>query len=451
MSKTVETTPLYSEEVERAVLGGILHDPQYYVDVKALVGPDDYFLLRHTYIFEAFIRLAERGDDINLTSAADELRAQGRFDDIGGTLYLAQLLGSTPNVQATESFARKIADYAYRRRLTSVAMQIRSRAEDLKVDVPTLRADAERLVLDADANAQDNGVVSLGEEFGLYMDEMEATQYLPDGVSGLSVGFGDFDDVVDGLQPESLNILAGRPGMGKSAFMMAAALNVARNGGKVYVWSGEMPKKQLRQRLMSMQSGIPGRALQRGLRPGGMSASMWSAFVKESGVMAKLPIYLDDIEDMTPALLKARCQRLARRIGGLDLIVVDYVQIMDSGLKTRNRVEEISHITRHLKKLAKIAPVLAGAQLSRAVEQRQDKRPLLSDLRESGTLEQDGDTVTFLYRDSVYNDQSLTPNRADVIVAKNRHGATGTVYMHFDASVTRFADMANRMKVGGMR
>lgn len=430
----------FSVELETALLGALLYDATRLVDARALVTAEDFYLLRHRYIFEAMIRLEDRNEALNLTSMAEELRAAGRLDDIGGTLYLAQLISSTTDVQAAEDFARRVAEYAYRRRLLIAGDEIKRMARKLDIDVAVLRDQADATVAGADKGTGDNAVVSLMVEFGRYLDEIEATQFLPATRSGLETGFTDYDDLLDGFQPGSLNLLAARPGMGKSAFLLCAALNVAKRGGKVYVWSGEMPRPQLRQRLMSIQSGIPGRVLQRGLRPGGMTPETWAAFVRESGVLGKLPIYLDDVEDMTPALLKARCQRVQRRYGGLDLIIVDYLGLMEAGFKKENRNNEVGYISRKLKQLAHIAPVLCASQLNRELEKRGDKRPILSDLRDSGSLEQDSDTVTFIYRDAVYNTATEFPNRADLIVAKNRHGPTGTVYLHFERSVTRFAN-----------
>lgn len=436
MANTPTLNVPHSEELERAVLGGILHEPALYADVRAVLAAKDFYMLRHVYVFEAMTRLAQRGDDLNLINVADELTAQGRLSDIGGSYYLAQCVGETPNVSATENFARKVADYAYRRRLLNAGDSLRKLALVADMDPAVLRAQSEAILEAADDGTEDVPVVSMAQEMGHYFEEVEATQDSDEALSGLATGYRDYDDILDGLQPGSLNLFAGRPGMGKSAALLCIALNAAKAGKRVYVWSGEMPRAQLRQRLMSVESGIPGRILQRGLRAGGMSPAAWRTFVHESGNLAKLPIYLDDAEDMTPALLKARVERLARRIGGLDLIIVDYIGLMEAGFKKENRNNEVSFITRKLKKLGKVAPVLAAAQLNRDLERRQDKRPQLSDLRDSGSLEQDADTVSFVYRPVVY-DETADAHRIDFIVAKNRHGMTGTVALYFEKSLTK--------------
>jgi replicative DNA helicase len=229
--------------------------------------------------------------------------------------------------------------------------------------------------------------------------------------------------------------------MGKTAAIMAIALNAARRGKKVYFWSGEMPRKQLRERFMAVETAINSKKLRRGLRANGMDSNDWAKFVAGSGKLGKLPIWMDTLGSISPTILQSRVERLARRVGGLDLIIVDYIGLMRPYRTSANRNNELGSISNYLKQhTARMAPVLAAAQLSRKCEERTDKRPVLSDLRDSGELEQDADTVTFMYRDAVYNEATEFPNRAELILSKNRHGDVGTAYLHFEKSLTKLTN-----------
>jgi replicative DNA helicase len=255
---------------------------------------------------------------------------------------------------------------------------------------------------------------------------------------GLPTGFRDVDELLGGLQRSDLLIFAGRPGMGKTSFLLSVALNAAKLNARIAIFTMEMGNEQIVQRFVSMETGINTQRL----RTGQLNQQEWSRFVQASGRLANLRVFIDDTPAMTPIQMRTKCRRLMHEYG-LDLVIVDYMQLMNAGGGyENNRVQEISFISRSLKELARElnVPVFSAAQLSRAVEQRQDKRPLLSDLRESGSIEQDADIVAFLYRDAVYNEATEFPNRADIIIAKHRNGPTGTISLHFEKSLTKFAD-----------
>jgi replicative DNA helicase len=434
------TEAYYAEESEMALLGCILHDARTLVDARALLTAKDMFLLRHQYIFEAMLSLSSREQHIDMITIAAELRKTQHFEDVGGHGYLAQLAGALVSTRNVESYAREIADKAYQRRLANAAAELNKLALEVGLSADERAERAAALLTGARREIDnDSEVVSMGAEMVEYMSAIEATEGMPAGISGLGTGFYDLDDILDGFQPRSLNLLGGRPGMGKSAIMMSVALAVAKWGGSVYYWSGEMPRKQLRERALGVEAGIDTKKLRRGLRANGMTPDELSRFVDATGKLGRLSLWLDDMPNITPARLHARIERIARRTkGGLDLIVLDYLQLMNPGVQAQNRNLELGHVTRFLKReTTKIAPVLAGAQLSRSLESRNDKRPILSDLRDSGELENDADVVMFAYRDVMYNPDTKDPNALELIVRKNRHWETGTVNLVFEPSFTR--------------
>lgn len=432
---------LYSQPLEEAMLGAPLQDARHLVDVRAGAAPQDCYVLRHVWIFEAMCALDDRGAPVDLLTVGEELRARGQFDDCGGDPYLARLVAACPLPERAGHYARRVREFAVGRALASAADRIRAFALDARKPLAEKLAEADALLAGAGLGRALDSIIVMRDLMSVYIDDMDATAHAPDGVSGLATGFRDVDALLDGLQPDSLNYLAARPGMGKTALLLAVALHVALAGGRVYFWSGEMGRRQLRERLVSMRMAVRSDLLRRGLRPGGLTGPQLSAFLREADTLAGLRIALDDAEDMTPALLKAHVDMVAARWGGLDLICVDYIGLMEPGVRKENRDKELGYISRKLKRsIAKRAPVLCAAQLSRKAEERQDKRPRVSDLRDSGNLEQDADTVLLLYRDEVYNPNTETPTRAELIVGKNRHGAPGVVTLHFEKSLTRFSD-----------
>jgi replicative DNA helicase len=282
--------------------------------------------------------------------------------------------------------------------------------------------------------------VPMWDAISAYYDEMEKNLASGEGIVGLPTGFKALDGLLGGFQKSDLSVFAGRPGMGKTSWLLTVALNAARWGARVALFTMEMGVEQMIQRFISMETGI---RIQQ-LRTADISLSEHSRFTEAVGRIANLPIFIDDTPAITPIEMRTKCRRLQHEYG-LDLVMVDYMQLMSAGKAyENNRVQEISYISRSLKELARELNVtmLSAAQLSRAVEQRQDKRPQLSDLRESGSIEQDADAVMFLYRDEVYNPETTEfPNQADVLLSKHRHGPTGTIQLYFDKQITRFMDV----------
>jgi replicative DNA helicase len=435
----------YSQEAEEAVIGAVIIGPEMFVPVSAFLSADDFFLLRLRYVWQAFGRLAGRGDPIDYLTLCNELKAMGRLDEIGGPSYLTQLMNTVPTYVHAEDYGRIVERAAYRRRLLATSDQLKALALDENVSTDEIRASVEQKVREVNTPKDDTEDSTFAELVSEYYDTVESLMNGSRELTGISTGFRELDHLTLGLQNTDFILVAGRPGMGKSAWMLSATLNMAKAGRRVGWFSLEMPKKQLVQRAVSSEAGINLQAL----RGGDLSAEEWSRFVRTSGLLHKLPIHIDDRRNLTPGQVRAKCFQWMARHGKLDVVVVDYAQLMNGGSSFRgkdNRVAEISYISRELKGLARElnVPVLAAAQLSRAVEQRQDKRPVLSDLRESGQLEADADVVMFLYRDEVYNEATEFPNQADIIIAKHRNGPTGTISLYFEKTLTKFLNAAER-------
>lgn len=428
----------FSEEAEEAVLGSVLIEPNALFNVASFLKPEDFFLIRHQYIWEAMLRIAERNENIDHVTLADELRIIGRLDEIGGQAYLLYLLNSTPSSIHAEVYGRLVERAAIRRRLLEVADEIKSIALDEELPIERITDQAEAKLFGVTERSTKRDLVPMSEALSEYFDRVEQLMQHPDSPLGLPTGFKDLDQLLGGLQRSDLLIFAGRPGMGKTSFLMSVALNAARLGARIGIFSMEMGTEQIVQRIISMETGIN---MQK-LRLGQLSPQEWSRFVHATGVLGNYRIFIDDTPAITPMQMRTKCRRLAREYG-VDLIIVDYLQLMSSGgMYENNRVQEVSYISRGLKELARElnVPVFSAAQLSRAVEQRQDKRPQLSDLRESGSLEQDSDIVIFLYRDEIYNEATEFPNQAEIIVSKHRNGPTGTIFLYFEKTITRFID-----------
>jgi replicative DNA helicase len=428
----------FSAEAEEAVLGAVLIDPESFLGLAAFLRTDDFYILRHQYIWDAFSRISERNERIDTLTVGDELRTRNRLNDIGGPGYLVQMINNTPTSINAEIYGRLVERAATRRRLLQAADEIRALAlaEDQALEKVTSDAETRLFAVTERTTKRDTVPMyqAISDYYG-HLEEMVLNQGAP---LGLPSGFRDLDQLLGGLQRSDLLIFAGRPGMGKTSFLLSVAMNAAKLGARIAIFTMEMGTEQIVQRFVSMETGINTQKL----RGGQLDKSEWDRFVHAAGRLSELQIFIDDSPAITPIQMRTKCRRLAHE-RGLDLVIVDYMQLMTAGPGyENNRVQEISYISRNMKELAREinVPVFSAAQLSRAVEQRQDKRPQLSDLRESGSIEQDADIVAFLYRDAVYNEATEFPNRADIIIAKHRNGPTGTVQLHFERSLTKFSD-----------
>lgn len=416
------TIAMYSAEAEQAVLGSILINSEALFEIPYLQ-PEDFYLVKHRWIWNAFIALNESRQPLDVLTVARELERHNQLDEAGGQAYLTQLVTAVPTSIHAEGYARIVQRDATRRRLIEAASEIAKLAYADERDVADVVNAAEVAVFAVSERNQTKDFKPIGEVLRDYYAQVEYRLEHRGELFGVPTGFHDLDKVLGGLQKSDLLIIAGRPGSGKTGFMLSLAKNAAQlHRKRVAIFSLEMGNEQLVQRLMSQETGIDAQRL----RLGQLRDDELQLFAHATDVLSDLPIYLDDTPSLTPLQLRAKCRRIQQE-HGLDLVLVDYLQLMQGEGKMRdNRVQEVSYISRHLKQLARElnVPLLTGAQLSRAVEQRQDKRPMLSDLRESGSLEQDADIVMFIHRPDPEREGTGKAGIAEIIVAKHRNGPT---------------------------
>jgi replicative DNA helicase len=430
----------HSIEAEEAVLGSILINPEALYEVLAFLQGEDFFIVRHQWIWEAILGLHERRDPIDYLTVVNELEQRGQLPDIGGAAFIMGLINRTPSALNTEGYGRIVERMATRRRLIEAAQQIVRVAHSEETDIDEVINRAEAAVFEVTERRLARELVPVREVASAYFDHVSLLARHQEEVMGVPTGFIDLDRLLGGLQKSDLVIVAARPGMGKSSWLNSVVLNAARNRQRVALFSLEMSNEQLVQRFISQETHIPSHKL----REGRLDERDWAQFVAATQSISDLPIFLDD----TPALSTQELRTKARRLYldfGLDLIMVDYLQLMTTPFQSENRVQEISFISRALKQVARELniPLVAAAQLSRAVEQRTDKRPQLSDLRESGSIEQDADVVLFIYRDAYYNASTPDGNRAEIHVSKHRNGPTGMVNLVFIPELTQFQNAAS--------
>jgi len=429
----------YSREAEEATIGSVLLNPNSFFTIASFLKESDFFLVRHQRIWRALVSLAERKQPFDVVLIQEELEAHNALEEVGGISYIVQLVNNAISPDYAEAYARLVENTALRRRLMQAANDMLALAADETRTIENIISEAEARLFSISDNQIKRSFVSM--EDGLRDYYGHVTEIMArSGVVGIPSGFRDLDELLGGFQRSDLLVFAGRPGMGKTSFLLTVALNAARRGARVAIFTMEMGVEQILQRLVAMESRIN----VQNLRLGRLNPQEMARFTEVIGRLSQLPIFIDDTPALNPFDLRTKARRLSHEYG-LDLIIVDYMQLMNGGGNQRemNRVQEISLISRKLKELARElnVPIISAAQLSRAVEQRTDKRPILSDLRESGSIEQDADIVMFLYRDEVYNEATDYPNQAEIIVAKHRNGPTSTITLFFEKSITKFMDI----------
>ena len=428
----------YSREAEEAVLGSVLVNPEVYYDVAHFLNGEDFFLHRNRWIWEAFTSLQDQRQPIDILTVSEELERQAKLGDVGGPAYLTALINNVPTSLHAEAYGHLVAETATRRRLLEAANQIARLAYQSDLQIDEVINDSEKAVFGVSERRLIHQLQPIKQVLSEYYDRIDYLARHKGEAIGVPTGFIDLDRLLGGLQPSDLLIIAGRPGQGKSGFCLSAAKNASQLHKKhVAVFSLEMSNEQLVQRLIAQETGIDAQRL----RLADVNDDEWPLFTQAVSALGDAHIFLDDTPAITPLQLRTKCRRLHMEFG-LDLIIIDYLQLMTGDTRMDNRVQEVSYISRNLKVLARElnVPVLAAAQLSRAVEQRADKRPVLSDLRESGSLEQDADIVMFIYRPDQYEEDTLKQNVAEIIVSKHRNGPTGVVSLYFDKKITRFLD-----------
>ena len=429
-----------SQEAEEALLGAVLLNPKTFLSVAAFLNAEDFFIKRHEYIWTALSRLSDRGEPVDIVTVARELEALGWLIEIGGPAYITNLVNNTPTAMHAEIYGELVSRAATRRRMLQAADSIRSTALDEELPIDKVISDAEQALMSVSNTQLKREFVPLWDAASDYYDEFERLLTLDAGTIGTPTGFKALDGLLGGFQKSDLVVFAGRPGMGKTSWMLTVALFVARLRKRVGIFTMEMGVEQMVQRIISMETGI---RIQQ-LRNADVSPGEQTRLAEAISRISNLPLFIDDTPSISPVEMRTKCRRLQHEYG-LDMVMVDYMQLMSAGRAyENNRVQEISYISRSLKELAREMniTIVSTAQLSRAVESRPDKRPQLSDLRESGSIEQDADAVMFLYRDAFYNPETTDfPKQADIMLLKHRHGPTGTVHLEFNASTTKFADV----------
>ena len=425
-----------NREAEEAVLGSVLINPEAYFDLAEFLDADDFYIHRHRWIWEAFKHLVEKRSPIDFLTVTNELEHQDQLAEVGGAAYLTTLMNNVPSALHAESYGHIIEETAVRRRMLDAANRIAKLAYDEETGLEAVMDDAEKAVFGVSEKRMTRDLAPINEVLSDFYDHISDLAARPDDIHGVPTGFIDLDRLLTGLQPSDLIIVAGRPGMGKTGFALSLAKNAAQTHKKhVAIFSLEMGNDQLVQRLLAQQTGIDSQRL----RTGKLQDDEWALLTHAIETLGDTRIFLDDTPGITPLQLRTKCRRLHLEFG-LDLIIIDYLQLMSGDTRNDNRVQEVSYISRQLKILAREinVPVLAAAQLSRAVEQRADKKPVLSDLRESGSLEQDADIVMFIYRPEVYEEDPAKQNIAEVIVSKHRNGPIGSVQLIFRKNLAKF-------------
>ncbi len=435
----LKSTPA-NAEAERAVLGSLLIDPDAVIKIANFVRPSDFFRERHQLLYDAMLRLNEQNEPIDYITLVNLLEERNQLDDVGGPAYITELINSTPTSMHVDHYARIVEKTAVLRRLINAAGTIAELAYDEQNEVEEVVDRAEQIIFGVTESRIHRDLTPIQAIMANVVDRIDYLARNQDTLMGVPTGFTFIDRMLGGFQKSDLIILAGRPGMGKTSFAISTAQNAAiRFGARVAIFSLEMSNEQLVQRLLAMETGVDSHRL----RMGQIYDEEWPIIIEAANMLSNTSIFIDD----TPAASVTEIRTKARRLyaeHGLDMILIDYMQLMTGQAgRNENRQQEISFISRSLKGLARElnVPVLALSQLSRAVESRADKRPMLSDLRESGSIEQDADVVMFIYREDYYIEDTDRQNIADVIVAKHRHGSTGTVSLFFRKELTQFRDL----------
>jgi len=432
--------PPHSVQAEQSLLGGLMLDNGAWDQVADRVVQGDFYRREHRLIFSAIEALADRTQPYDLITLSEELERNGQLEDAGAISYLGRLAQDTPSAANIRAYADIVREYSVMRQLITVGTEIADSGfvPEGRVSAELLD-EAERKVFEiAEQGAKNSGGFQpIKSLLTKAVDKIETLFENDEPITGLSTGFTDLDDATSGLQPADLIIVAGRPSMGKTTFSMNIVENVAVGSGMpVAVFSMEMPGEALAMRMMSSL----GRINQTRVRNGKLEDDEWPRLTSAVSILAEAKLFIDDTPAMSPLEVRARSRRLMREHGDLGLIMIDYLQLMQVPGQGDNRTNEISIISRSLKALAKElnCPVIALSQLNRSLEQRTNKRPIMSDLRESGAIEQDADIVMFIYRDEVYNDDSPDKGSAEIIIGKQRNGPIGTTRLTFIGEYTKF-------------
>ncbi len=442
----IDRVPPQNLEAEQAVLGAIMIRKEALVEVSQFLKPEDFYREAHRVVFKVMQELFQRNEAIDLITVTEQLRKDGDLEKVGGIAFVTALANSVPTAANVIYHAHIVEEKAQLRSLINTATEIAQEAYDDAEDVGNIMDKAEKNILALAARKGNNEFEPIQDILLGTFERIETLYQSKGGLTGIATGFKDLDNLTSGLQKSDLILVAARPSMGKTAFTLNIASNVAVYGKEpVAFFSLEMSKEQLVQRMLCAEGGIDSQRL----RVGDLNDEDWQKLVNAADRLAQAPIFIDDTAGISVMELRSKARRIKAE-HGLSLIVIDYLQLMQgkpSKNSSDNRQQEISEISRSLKALAREldVPVIALSQLSRSVESRQVKKPMLSDLRESGSLEQDADIVMFLYREDYYDKQTDKQNVTNLIIAKHRNGPIGDIELFFIKQFTKFADLSKRM------
>lgn len=428
-----------SLQAERAVLGALLLNDEYVPIASELLRSSDFYQISHQIIYQTVVDLWQKLKRIDLITLQDELNKTGKLEDIGGIAYLVSLQEDIPALGLLEQHAQIIKEKAVLRSLINSAAQIITHCYDQnETDIDRVLDSAEKTIFQITDKRSNQNFVQLNIWLKRTFQHLSDIKSHSKGITGIAAGFNHLDQMSSGFQKGDLIILAARPSMGKTALALSIAGNAAQSDTTVGFFSLEMSAEQLTLRLLSSESGIA----HHNIRNATITSDEWIELTNVAARLAQMKIFIDDTAMLTVMELRAKARKLKAE-HQLQLLVIDYLQLLHTNKKHENRHQEVSEISRSLKALAKELdiPIIALSQLSRAVDSRMDKRPMLSDLRESGAIEQDADLIMFLYRDAVYNQDTENPALSELIIGKQRNGPTGTVYLNFIRELTKFEDM----------
>ncbi|SCI29446.1 MULTISPECIES: replicative DNA helicase [unclassified Romboutsia] len=439
----VTRIPPHSVESEQSILGSILLDKDAIITVSETIRSSDFYKEAHKIIYESMLKLSNKNEPIDLITLTEELRKQGHLDDVGGISYITSLSTIVPTTSNVKYYADIVKEKSVLRQLIKASNDIINLGYENSVKVEEVLEKAEKRIFDISQEKASDDFKSINEVLVDAYDMIEKLYTNKSDVTGITTGFKDLNKKINGLQRTDLILIAARPAMGKTAFSLNLVQNAALKGdASVAVFSLEMSKDQLVQRMLAAQSHVELKKI----KTGTLDENDWPRIIDAMAVLSNANIHIDDTPGIKISELRSKCRKLKIE-KGLDLILIDYLQLMEGEGNNESRQQEIAKISRSLKIIAKElnCPVVALSQLSRAPEQRADHRPMLSDLRESGSIEQDADIVMFLYRDEYYHPDSESKNIGEVLIAKNRHGETGSVELVWLGEVQKFADKARDM------
>jgi replicative DNA helicase len=440
LNQMIERIPPHNNEAEQSVIGAIFLEPQALITAAELLVPEDFYRTAHQKIFDTMVSLSDKGQAIDVVTVTEELSAKKELEDVGGISYLTEIANSVPTAANIVFYAKIVEEKALLRRLIRVATSIVEDGYAREDEVEALLSEAEKKMMEVSNRKNAGDFRHIKDVLVETYDNIELLHTRKGDITGIPTGFRDLDKMTAGFQPNDLIILAARPSVGKTAFALNVAQNVAtKTDENVAIFSLEMGAEQLVMRMLCAEGNIDASAL----RTGTLESEDWRKLTMAMGSLSNAGIFIDDSSGIRVNEIRSKCRRLQQE-HGLGMIIIDYLQLISgSGRSGENRQQEVSEISRSLKGLARElkVPVIALSQLSRGVEQRQDKRPMMSDLRESGSIEQDADIVSFLYREDYYDKETENQNIIEIIIAKQRNGPTGTVSLAFAKEYNKFVNI----------